>query len=127
MSNPVVPPFEPQHVVGIVRVIAPPLPPPPFQGFWPIRTAIGRPNGPFVERCFQHLFNEDAQRLRTNLSGVLDSQWWRSNLFAAAPPAVLDVFVHRLSGLGGYVCQFCNGTYETARAAVGCVRGHINV
>ncbi|KAG8773255.1 hypothetical protein FRB91_004773 [Serendipita sp. 411] len=121
------PPFEPQHVVGIVRVPAPPLLPGLLQGFWPIRTATEHPNGPFIEECFQHLFNEDAQRLRTNLSGVLDSQWWRSNLFAAAPPAVLDIFVHRLTGRGGYICQFCNGTYTNAGAAVSCVRVHINV
>ncbi|KAG8819995.1 hypothetical protein FRB91_007265 [Serendipita sp. 411] len=126
MSNPVVPPFEPQHVVGIVRVPASPLQPGPLQG-WPIRTAAGHPNGPFVEECFQHLFNEDAQRLRTILSGVLDSEWWRDNLFVAAPPAVLDVFVLRLIGRNGYVCQFCDETYATARAAVGCVRDHINV
>ncbi|KAG8818756.1 hypothetical protein FRC18_012349 [Serendipita sp. 400] len=127
MSNPVDPPFEPQHVIGIVRVPAPPLQSPPLQGFWPFRTATGLPNRPFVSECFQHLFNEEAQRLRTILSGVLDSQWWRDNSFADAPAAVLDVFVLRLTGRGGYTCQFCSGIHATPRAAVDCIRGHINV
>ncbi|KAG8772953.1 hypothetical protein FRC15_002369, partial [Serendipita sp. 397] len=105
-----------------------PLPSPLLQDIWPIRTAAGYPNGSFISGCFQHLFSEDAQRLRTMLNSVLASQWWRDNSYRDAPVAVLDVFVHSLIGFGGgYVCQFCNGPHTNVVAAVGCVRGHINV
>ncbi|KAG8816576.1 hypothetical protein FRC19_011941 [Serendipita sp. 401] len=120
-------PFAPQYVVGIVRTPGPPLQTPQLQDIWPIRTATGYPNGPFVSRCFQHLLDEEAQRLRTILSGVFKAQWWRGNSFADAPAAVLDVFVHRPIDGDGFVCQFCNESHANAQVAVSCVRGHINV
>ncbi|KAG8821809.1 hypothetical protein FRB91_003640 [Serendipita sp. 411] len=124
-----VPLFEPQHVFGIVRPIGPPLPSPLLQDIWPIRTATVYPNGSFISRCFKHLFIEDAQRLRTILRSVLASQWWRDNSYRDAPIAVLDVFVRppTIGGGDDYVCQFCNGPHTNVVAAVGCVRGHINV
>ncbi|KAG8813525.1 hypothetical protein FRC19_002375 [Serendipita sp. 401] len=123
------PPFGPQHIIGIVRLTGRPLPSPQFQDVWPIRTATGHLNGLFISKCYQHLFDEDAERLRTILRSVLASQWWRDNSYRDAPIAALDVFVlpPTTGGSGNYVCQFCNGTYASAGAALGCVRGHIDV
>ncbi|KAG8754061.1 hypothetical protein FRC14_005427 [Serendipita sp. 396] len=112
-------PFDTEEVFGLIRVTGSPIPIPDDQTEWPAHTPD------FVSSCFLHLPLKDGERLRTLLTHILDTDWFRAGLFEDAPESALEPFVGGTRGL--YVCQFCATVHANLVLAVDCVRMHIDI
>ncbi|KIM29260.1 hypothetical protein M408DRAFT_23053 [Serendipita vermifera MAFF 305830] len=101
---------------------APPLSP---NALVSLQTDNGTPDAGLITRLFRGPRIPNGDALRTLISNVLNSSWYKKKRLNQMPRGTLDPFAQRRGELT--VCLFCDTPYDNAGEGLGCVKAHFGL
>ncbi|KIM29262.1 hypothetical protein M408DRAFT_23055 [Serendipita vermifera MAFF 305830] len=116
--------FNAPPTFGLFQNHANALPPSPNTPI-SLQTDDGAPDARLIAGFFHSPRIPNGDALRTLISNVLNSAWYKKKRLNQMPRGTLDPFAQRRGELT--VCLFCHTPYDNANESLGCVKAHFGL